>query len=105
MTLAILVPRSRLDEVWKSNPKYDTGLHNPDFAEYAKLCGGQGRTVTSPDEHDDALLWALSNGKPTMLNVIINPEERTMPPKIELNQAWGFGIANVREFFGAGAAS
>ncbi|MFU8829388.1 MAG: thiamine pyrophosphate-dependent enzyme [Phycisphaerales bacterium] len=95
----------QMEQEVQGYPEHETGLHNPDFAEFAKLCGGQGRTVTSPDELDDALLWALSNGKPTMLNVIINPEERTMPPKIELNQAWGFGIAKVREFFGAGDAS
>jgi len=81
-------------------PEHETHLHNPDFAAFANICGGEGRSVSAPGEIDDALRWALGNNKPTILDVHVNPEERTMPPKIELEQAWGFGVAKMREFFG-----
>lgn len=84
-------------------PEYQTHLHNPDFAEFARICGGDGRTVSDPQEIDEALRWAFANPRPTIVDVAINPEERTMPPKIEFAQAWGFGMAKLREFFGAGA--
>lgn len=83
-------------------PEHQTGLNNPDYAEFARLCGGEGRRVENPSDLDDALSWAFGNGRPTIVDVVINPEERTMPPKIEMAQAWGFGISKVREFFGAG---
>jgi hypothetical protein len=34
--------------------------------------------------------------------VEVNPEERTMPPRVELGQAVGFGVAKVKEFLGKG---
>jgi len=85
-------------------PEHETGLLNPDFAAFARLCGGEGRSVSDPAELEDALGWALHNGKPTIVDVAVNPGERTMPPKVELAQAWGFGIAKVRELFGQGDA-
>ena len=34
---------------------WQTSLHNPDFSEYAELCGALGIRVTAADELDDAL--------------------------------------------------
>jgi thiamine pyrophosphate-dependent acetolactate synthase large subunit-like protein len=41
-------------------PVWETGLHNPDFAEYARLCGAQGWSVRKPDELRPALEEALA---------------------------------------------
>lgn len=83
-------------------PEHETSLHNPDFAEFARICGGEGRSVSDPTQLDEALQWALANGRPTIVDVAVNPNERTMPPKIEFEQAMGFGLAKLREFFGKG---
>ncbi len=83
-------------------PEFQTALHNPDFAAFAIACGGIGTKVTHTEQLIPALTTALSSGQPYILDVEINPEQLTMPPKIELNQALGFAKAKVREFFGQG---
>ena len=55
-------------EVWQ------TSLHNPDFAEYAKLCGGHGSRVTKPGELDDALAAAMAYTGPALVEVVSDPE-------------------------------
>jgi thiamine pyrophosphate-dependent acetolactate synthase large subunit-like protein/CDGSH-type Zn-finger protein len=55
-------------EVWQ------TSLHNPDFAEYAKLCGGHGARVTKPGELDDALAAAIAHPGPALVEVVSDPD-------------------------------
>lgn len=51
-------------------PVWKTDLVNPDFAEYARLCGGEGFRVTSPDELRPALEAAFAvEGKPALVAV------------------------------------
>jgi thiamine pyrophosphate-dependent acetolactate synthase large subunit-like protein/nitrite reductase/ring-hydroxylating ferredoxin subunit len=51
-------------EVWQ------TSLVNPDFAEYAKLCGAMGVRVTTVDELDDAISKALAHDGPALVEVV-----------------------------------
>ena len=39
---------------------WQTSLHNPNFAEYARVCGAHGTRVTDADELDEALVAARS---------------------------------------------
>ena len=55
-------------EVWQ------TDLHNPDFAAYARLCGAHGVRVTDPDRLDDALRGAIAHRGPALVEVITDPE-------------------------------
>jgi thiamine pyrophosphate-dependent acetolactate synthase large subunit-like protein len=55
-------------EVWQ------TSLHNPDFAAYARLCGAHGARVTEPCELDAALKEALAHPGPALLEVVTDPE-------------------------------
>ncbi len=55
-------------EVWQ------TSLHNPDFAEYARLCGALGIRVESPDQLDDALERALAHEGPALVHIVTDPE-------------------------------
>jgi thiamine pyrophosphate-dependent acetolactate synthase large subunit-like protein/nitrite reductase/ring-hydroxylating ferredoxin subunit len=55
-------------EVWQ------TSLHNPDFAEYARLCGAHGVRVTACEQLDDALAGALAHAGPAMVEVVTDPE-------------------------------
>ena len=52
---------------------WQTGLHNPNFAEYAKLCGGEGYRVESPDGITPALESALKIDKPVIVDICIDP--------------------------------
>ena len=49
---------------------WQTSLHNPDFSEYAKLCGAFGVRVREARELDDALARALACDGPATVEVI-----------------------------------
>jgi len=49
---------------------WQTSLHNPDFAEYARLCGAFGVRVREVGELDDALVRALDHVGPATVEVI-----------------------------------
>ena len=55
-------------EVWQ------TSLHNPDFSEYANLCGALGIRVTKREELDDALARALAHEGPALVEVMADAE-------------------------------
>ena len=54
-------------EVWQ------TGLHNPNFAEFAKLCGGLGIRVTRPEELVPALQAGLTVDGPAIVEILTDP--------------------------------
>ena len=55
-------------EVWK------TGLHNPNFAEYAEICGAKGIRVTDVESLESALNEALSHTGPALVEVMTDAE-------------------------------
>jgi pyruvate dehydrogenase (quinone)/pyruvate oxidase len=79
--------------VFLGNPEYGCDLHNPDFARFAELCGGVGWTVERPEEIRPALEAALASGKPALVEVVVDPFEPPMPPKVEAGQALRFAAA------------
>jgi thiamine pyrophosphate-dependent acetolactate synthase large subunit-like protein/nitrite reductase/ring-hydroxylating ferredoxin subunit len=50
-------------EVWQ------TSVHNPDFAEYAALCGALGLSVRKKDELDGAISEALAHNGPSLVEI------------------------------------
>jgi thiamine pyrophosphate-dependent acetolactate synthase large subunit-like protein/nitrite reductase/ring-hydroxylating ferredoxin subunit len=55
-------------EVWQ------TSLHNPEFATYAKLCGAHGERVTQISELDDALTRAFAYDGPALVEVMTDAD-------------------------------
>ncbi|MEM9379766.1 MAG: thiamine pyrophosphate-dependent enzyme [Planctomycetota bacterium] len=55
-------------DVWK------TGLHNPDFSEYARGCGALGIRVERAEDLAPALAKALAHDGPAMVEVLTDPE-------------------------------
>ncbi len=53
---------------------WQTSLHNPDFADYAGLCGALGIRVESAGGLDDALVRALAHPGPAMVEVITDAD-------------------------------
>lgn len=45
-------------------------LHNPDFAMFARACGGEGFRIESTEDLDQILTTALGCGKPTIIDVL-----------------------------------
>jgi pyruvate dehydrogenase (quinone) len=82
--------------VFLGNPEYGCELHNPDFAMYAEACGGVGFTVEKPEEIHSALERALASGKPSIVEVVVDPFEPPMPPKVSVEQALHFAEALVK---------
>ena len=53
---------------------WQTSLHNPDFAEYARICGALGIKVERRDQLDGALVASLAHDGPALVEVITDPE-------------------------------
>jgi len=72
-------------------------LTNPNFAEYAKLCGGDGIRVECAEDIPKAIEAAIASPKPFIIDAVTNPGELSLPPHITLEEAWGFGKSKVKE--------
>ncbi|MEM7775324.1 MAG: thiamine pyrophosphate-binding protein [Pseudomonadota bacterium] len=55
-------------------PVWETGLHNPSFSAFARLCGGKGTKVTAAAELDTALQDALSHNGPALVEITTDAE-------------------------------
>ena len=55
-------------EVW------ETSLHNPDFAEYARICGAHGERVTDKKDIESALKRALAHEGPSLVELVTDAE-------------------------------
>jgi thiamine pyrophosphate-dependent acetolactate synthase large subunit-like protein len=53
---------------------WQTGLHNPDFAAYAELCGAMGIRITRSDDLDAAFAQALAHEGPALVEVMTDAE-------------------------------
>ena len=53
---------------------WQTSLHNPDFAEFARLCGAHGRRVTDAADLESAFEEALAHDGPSLVEVVTDAE-------------------------------
>ena len=53
---------------------WQTSLHNPDFAEYARISGALGIRVERADQLDAALAEALAHPGPALVHVVADGE-------------------------------
>ena len=49
---------------------WQTALHNPDFSEFARICGAWGRRVTERSELDEALAEAIGQEGPALVELM-----------------------------------
>lgn len=78
-------------------PKYAVQLRNPDFAAYARLCGGEGWNVNRLEQLDEAIRSAYASKKPCVIDVEVDPDALPMPPEISMGQAVNFSIGKLKE--------
>jgi pyruvate oxidase len=88
----------QLEQESSGYPNYKTALKNPDFSEFARLCGGEGWSVDRPELLVKALGEAFASKNACLIDVHIDPNELVMPPKLELAQAVNYSIAKAKEF-------
>jgi len=70
----ILLNNNELGKISKEQKAGDwdvwqTSIHNPDFAEYAALCGALGLSVRKRDELDGAISEALTHNGPSLVEI------------------------------------
>jgi thiamine pyrophosphate-dependent acetolactate synthase large subunit-like protein/nitrite reductase/ring-hydroxylating ferredoxin subunit len=56
-------------------PVWQTALHNPNFAEFAKLCGGAGFRVSRPADMAEAIQAGLSCDGPALVEILTDPAQ------------------------------
>lgn len=78
-------------------PEFGTALYNPDFAAYARACGGEGYRVERPSDLKEAIEAALAASTSSIVDVLVDPNVRPMPPRITFDQARGYAEALFRE--------
>lgn len=91
-----------LEQQAKGLPDYGTELTNPNFADIAVACGGRGFRVEEPSALRATLEEAIACGRPSVVDVVVDPDQLIMPPRIELKQALNFGLSKIREAFSLG---
>jgi pyruvate dehydrogenase (quinone) len=78
-------------------PPFGTDLKNPNFAKMAEAIGIMGIRVENSEDVPAAIEKALAHDGPVLIDVLTNPTELAMPPKINIEQAKGFGIYMIRQ--------
>jgi len=61
-----------------------------DFAPWAESCGGLGIHVEKVGDVEPAIREALEHDGPALVDVVVNPDEPPMPPKVKYDEAKGF---------------
>jgi pyruvate dehydrogenase (quinone) len=72
-------------------------LKNPNFADCGIAMGGQGIRIEDPADLDEGIKRALEMDGPVVVDVVTDPNELTMPPKLMPPRAWGFAISKIKE--------
>jgi thiamine pyrophosphate-dependent acetolactate synthase large subunit-like protein/nitrite reductase/ring-hydroxylating ferredoxin subunit len=75
----VLLRNDQLGKITKEQragdwPVWETGLHNPRFADYAELCGARGLRVERADELETALVAAIAHPGPSLVEIVADPE-------------------------------
>ncbi len=75
----ILLNNSQLGKISKEQRAgewevWETDLHNPSFAAFARLCGGQGTRVTEAVELEASIREALEHDGPSLVEIVTDAE-------------------------------
>ncbi|HPX78645.1 MAG TPA: thiamine pyrophosphate-dependent enzyme, partial [Methanobacterium sp.] len=62
------------EQMVEKYPNWETELYNPDFAAFARDCGGVGIKVKTPDELTGAVDKALSSDEPVIVDIETDPQ-------------------------------
>ena len=87
----------KLEQEQGGLPEFGTKLSDVDLAAIARAAGMHAVRVTDPDTLADGVGSVLSHAGPALLDVVTNPDEVSLPPKVKPGEAWGFAIAKLTE--------
>jgi len=75
---------------------YGTNLVNPNFAKLAESADIFGVRVEKPEDLRSAVEQSFNHDGPALIEVVVNRQELSMPPTINLEQALGFSLYTIR---------
>jgi pyruvate dehydrogenase (quinone) len=83
------------ERVLSGDPKFTGSQELPDvrYSEFAKLIGLDGRFVDRPEQLQEAWRSALSASRPTVIEVMSDPNIPPLPPHVTLEQARAYTSA------------
>jgi pyruvate oxidase len=75
----VLVDNGQLGKISKEQRAgdwavWETSLVNPDFSEYARICGALGIKVTDASQLDAAIAGGLAHPGPALIHVVADPD-------------------------------
>jgi pyruvate dehydrogenase (quinone) len=70
---------------------------NPDFAAFARACGGHGFTARQPADLKAALSEALAVDGPAIVDAVVVADEIPNLPHVELETIGNFAVAKIKE--------
>ena len=72
-------------------PEFGVRWERPaNFAPWAQSCGGFARRVERGEELEQTVREAFAHDGPALVDVVVNPDEPPMPPKVHYEEAKGF---------------
>ena len=87
----------KLEQEQAGLPEFGTVLGDVDLAAVARACGMHAVRVSDDDALADGVRDTLAHHGPALLDVVTNPDEVALPPKVTPGEAWGFAIAKLSE--------
>lgn len=70
---------------------------NPDFAAFARACGGHGFTAKQPGELTAAIRGALDADGPAIVDAVVASDETPNVPHLEASVIGNFALAKIKE--------
>lgn len=90
---------TRIEQEAEGLPEFGTHLQDMDFAAFARVAGARGSRVEDPAALRDGVAEALAADGPYVLDVRVDGEARTLPPRAGAREAAGYGLARLKELF------
>jgi pyruvate dehydrogenase (quinone) len=87
----------KLEQEQGGLPEFGTVLENPDLAAVGRALGLHAVRVEDPEQLNDAVRHAFAHPGPVLMDVLTNPDEISVPPKVKLSEGWGFAVAKLTE--------
>lgn len=85
-----------LEESGEGNPAFGTKLLNPDYVKLAEAHGMFAVKVTDYSKMDEALQTAFTCGRPAIVDVMVDPNELFIPPKVTPKMAFHFAESKFK---------
>jgi pyruvate dehydrogenase (quinone)/pyruvate oxidase len=78
------------------HPEYGVKFEDIDLTKFAEACGGVGYRIEKSEQVKPTLVQALREQRPTIVEVVVDPNEPPYPARLELKQVENFAKALIK---------